>query len=85
MIIEKRLYAPKEIIVKNGGALAISLSGVYDAINKGTIPTVKVGNRRLVPYWFLEQLLRQPGETTTMAHRPIPNRQASRTEVLARY
>lgn len=85
MIIEKRLYAPKECIAKNGGVLAISLSGVYDAINNGTIPIVKVGSRKLIPYWYLESLLRQPGETATMAHRPILNRQASRAEVLARY
>lgn len=85
MLIEKRLYAPKECIVKNGGILAISLSGVYDAINKGTIPTVKVGNRRLVPYWFLEQLLRQPGGTTTVIRRPVIHRQLPRPDVLARY
>ena len=57
MIIEKRLYAPKEVIVKNGGILAMSLSALYDGIKKGSIPFKKIGQRKLIPYWFLQKLL----------------------------
>lgn len=38
MIIEKRLYAPKEVIVKNGGILAMSLSAVYAGMKKVIFP-----------------------------------------------
>lgn len=57
MIIEKRLYAPKEVIVKNGGILSISLSAVYAGMKKGEIPFKQIGNRKLIPYWFLENLM----------------------------
>ena len=57
MIIEKRLYAPKEVIVKNGGILAMSLSAVYAGMKKGNIPFKQIGNRKLIPYWFLEKLM----------------------------
>lgn len=57
MKIEKRFYAPKEIIVKNGGILAISISAVYSAMKKGIIPYKTVGSRKLIPYQYLENLL----------------------------
>jgi len=86
MIIEKRLYAPKECIVKNGGILAISLSSVYAAINKGTIPTVKVGSRRLIPYWYLESLIYKSGKPKLNGtYRPVIRRQLPSQEVLAKY
>lgn len=59
MIIEKRLYAPKEVIVKNGGILAVSLSTVYAGMKKGSIPYLKIGTRKLIPYWYLENLLQR--------------------------
>lgn len=57
MIIEKRLYAPKEVIVKNGGILSISLSAVYAGMKNGEIPFKRIDNRKLIPYWFLENLM----------------------------
>ncbi|WP_346687069.1 hypothetical protein [Megamonas hypermegale] len=57
MIIEKRLYAPKEVIVKNGGIIAMSLSSIYAGMKKGNIPFKQIGNRKLIPYWFLQKLL----------------------------
>ena len=57
MIIEKRLYAPKEVIVKNGGIIAMSLSSIYAGMKKGNIPFKQIGNRKLIPYWFLHILL----------------------------
>lgn len=98
MQITKRLYAPKEVIVKNGGVLAISLSGVYAAISEGKIPTVKVGNRKLIPWWYLEKLLRKPDSVQSgpceLVHAwkiPDPshvsefNRKTPSPEVLAKY
>ena len=57
MVIENRLYAPKECIVKNGGVLAISLSGLYAAIKKGEVPVVVLGKRIMIPGRFLQGLL----------------------------
>lgn len=57
MTIERRLYSPKEIIVKNGGILSMSLSSVYAGMKKGDIPFKQIGNRKLIPYWFLEKLI----------------------------
>ena len=82
MVIEKRLYAPKEVVVKNGGVIAISLSGVYDAISKGTIPTVKVGNRKLIPYWYLESLLCKP-ESAELQPEQVPVKSGRRLKALA--
>ena len=60
MKIEKRYYAAKEVIVRNGGILPMSLSSVYAAIKKGQIPSIKVGKKMMIPYWFLESLLKEP-------------------------
>jgi hypothetical protein len=56
--IEQRLYAPAELIVKNGGPFAVSMSSIYCGIRDGSIPTVVVGHRKLVPYWYIKKLLR---------------------------
>lgn len=57
MKIEERFYAPKEIIVKNGGILACSLSYVYALIRRKKIPALKLGRRFLISYKFLEKLM----------------------------
>jgi len=57
MEIEKRLYSPSEVIVKNGGIIDMSISGVYAAIRKGEIPVKKIGKRKLIPYKYLVELL----------------------------
>ena len=57
MVIENRLYSPKEVITKNGGIIAISLSALYAAINNGEIPVRVVGKRKLIPGWFLKELI----------------------------
>ena len=53
----RRFYSPKEIIVKNGGILPMSLSSVYAAIAKGEIPCKIIGHRKLIPGRYLQQLL----------------------------
>ena len=59
MKIEERFYAPSEIITKNGGILCLSLSAVYAAIKKGEIPTKEVGKRKMIPYWFLQAIIKE--------------------------
>ncbi len=58
MEIEKRFYAPKEVVVKNGGVLPISLSAVYAGMSKGTIPFKQIGKRKLIPYWYLADIVK---------------------------
>ena len=57
MIIEDRLYSPKEVITKNGGVIAISLSALYAAIERGEIPGVTIGNRKMIQGKFLRALV----------------------------
>ena len=56
--LERRLYQPKELIVKNGGPLAVSICSIYNGLKDGSIPFSVVGNRKLIPYWYVEDLLR---------------------------
>lgn len=56
-IDERRFYSPKEIIVKNGGILPLSLSSVYAAISNGEIPCKIIGRRKLIPGIYLIKLL----------------------------
>lgn len=60
--MEKRMYSPKEVVYSNGGIINMSLSAVYAAMKDGKIPYKSIGKRKLIPYWFLEQLLEK---TTT--------------------
>lgn len=54
MVIESnRFYSPKDIIVKNGGPLALSRSSIYAAIRKGDIPYRRIGKRILIPGSYL--------------------------------
>lgn len=61
----RRFYSPKEIIVKNGGILPMSLSSVYTAIAKGEIPCKTIGHRKLIPGKYLLQLMDEPSTAST--------------------
>ena len=61
----RRFYSPKEIIVKNGGILPLSLSSVYAAIAKGEIPCKIIGHRKLIPGKFLLQLMDEPSTASS--------------------
>jgi excisionase family DNA binding protein len=37
--------------------LGVGKSTVYDAINRGDVPTVRLGRRTLVPRWFIDSQL----------------------------
>lgn len=56
-IVAERYYAPKEVITQNGGILPISLSGLYAAIGRGDIPSIKIGHRIFVPGSYLVKLI----------------------------
>lgn len=57
MIIEQRFYAVREVIVKNGGILPLSLSAVYAGIRTGQIPAMRVGKKVMIPCWYLEEIM----------------------------
>jgi excisionase family DNA binding protein len=38
----------------------VSKAHVYRMIEKGEIPTVKIGQKLLIPGWYVEQLLGEP-------------------------
>ncbi|WP_405384300.1 hypothetical protein [Phascolarctobacterium sp.] len=54
-----RFFNAKELIVKNGGPLPISLSAVYAGIKDGTIPVVTMGKRKLIPKWYIDSLIQK--------------------------
>jgi hypothetical protein len=74
-IITTRLYALKELIVKNGGPLPIGLSTLYAATKKNLIPYKRVGNRLFVPGWFIQSLLEQP--TTELTDPIVPSSESA--------
>lgn len=39
--------------------LGVGKSTVYDAINRGDVPTVRFGRRTLVPRWFIDSRIAQ--------------------------
>jgi uncharacterized protein YqhQ len=58
MVIDvNRLYALKELIIRNGGPLPIGLSTLYAAVHKGLIPAKRIGRRIFVPGWYLNELV----------------------------
>ncbi|GEM_PF-5983973 len=58
MQIEKnRLYSPREIIVKNGGVLPVSLAAVYKGIDRGEIKCKTIGKRKMIPGGVLLDLV----------------------------
>ena len=50
-------------VLKVAAYLGISRGLAYEAINNGTIPSLRVGTRRLVPREALERLLASPPAT----------------------
>lgn len=56
----KKLYELPALLASNGGPIPLSRAGIYAAAANGDIPTVKIGRRRFVPSWFIEQLLTPP-------------------------
>ena len=67
----EKLFDLPSLLASNGGPLPLSRSGIYSAAANGDIPTVKIGKRRFVPSWFIEQLLTPP-----------PNHKQTQTENL---
>ena len=58
MLIDvNRFYSPREVIVKNGGILPLSISTVYAAIQCNDIPSKTMGKRILIPGSYLKRLL----------------------------
>lgn len=53
----ERYYSPKDLIVANGGPLALSRSAVYAAIQKGSIPYRKFGKRILIPGTYVQSII----------------------------
>lgn len=53
----ERYYSPKDLIVANGGPLALSRSAVYAAIKHGQIPHRKFGKRILIPGTYVLSLI----------------------------
>ena len=56
----ERLFDLQSLLASNGGPIPLSRAGIYAAAANGDIPTVKIGRRRFVPSWFIEQLLSPP-------------------------
>lgn len=54
---ERRVYAPKELMTLFG----LSKTAVYQGIERGEIPSIRIGRRILVPRDAVDRLLR--GET----------------------
>jgi hypothetical protein len=52
-----KLYEVKEVIVKNGGILPMSLSGVYNLIRRGEIDVVRLGKKVFIKGSFLYRLM----------------------------
>lgn len=57
MIEKLRLLPVKDVIAANGGPLPMSLAGVYAAIKRGEIASVKIGRRVFIVMDSLENKL----------------------------
>ena len=57
MSSEKRLYTVKELLAVNGGILPLSRAGMYNAIAKGHIPSVRIGKILLIPGSYIDKIL----------------------------
>lgn len=55
-----KLFDLPSLLASNGGPIPLSRAGIYAAAANGDIPTVRIGRRRFVPSWFIEQLLTPP-------------------------
>lgn len=56
----RTLYELPELLKKNGGPIPLSRAGIYSAVKKGEIPSVRVGHRLFVPSWYVDTLLDRP-------------------------
>ena len=56
----KKLWQVVELLADNGGPLPMSRAGIYNAVQSGSIPSVKIGRRLFVPDWYIEKLTKQP-------------------------
>jgi len=54
----KRMYTLKELLAENGGPLPISRSGAYSLVARSVIPSLRLGNKILVPGDFVQNLLK---------------------------
>lgn len=54
--MSKKLYEIDEILE----IIPISRSGIYLAVKKGEVPSIRVGRRVFVPAWYVERLLSSP-------------------------
>ncbi len=53
MTEERLVYTPREV----GQLLGLSRTAVYDRLRDGSLPSVRVGRRLLIPRTSLEQFL----------------------------
>jgi len=58
----KKFYQVLELLQSNGGPIPMSKAGVYLAMSKGDIPSVRIGRRVFVPAWWVEKLANEPQE-----------------------
>lgn len=65
----ERLFDLPSLLASNGGPIPLSRAGIYAAAANGDIPTVKIGRRRFVPSWFVDQLLSPPQLSRSVAER----------------
>lgn len=52
-MVDRIAFSPQEVMLQTG----LSRTTVYKAIKDGTIKSVRLGDRILVPKWFIEELL----------------------------
>jgi hypothetical protein len=56
----KTLYELPELLKINGGPIPMSRAGMYLAVKKGNIPSVRVGRRVFVPSWYVDSIMNPP-------------------------
>ena len=67
---ERVTYSVKEVAAKTG----LSLSGVYQLVERGEIPSKRAGRRWLIPASWLESL--DPAATAALAVEAVPTARA---------
>jgi hypothetical protein len=56
----KKFYEVPELLQSNGGPIPMSKAGVYLAMSKGDIPSVRIGRRVFIPAWWIDKLAAEP-------------------------
>ena len=56
-IDEEKLYSIKEVVVKNGGIIPMSVSALYEAVRSGKIAAISIGKRRFISGITLKKLV----------------------------